>query len=184
MTSFPLPNGEMITHPELVARLIKPGEDIIAKLTPEQAHAWHMASCIPGEAGELVEAMLANDRVNMVEELGDIEFYVEGLRVPLGITREETVFDLPESDTLSLPGAAAEVFDATKRWSIYNKPLDRVAMLRALSQLEYVMDAIRVITGISRAETLAGNILKLGERYENLTYSDQQAQDRADKKEG
>jgi NTP pyrophosphatase (non-canonical NTP hydrolase) len=87
-----------ITHPELVAALVKPGADIIASLTPEKADAWHMASCIPGEAGELFDAVKKNviynkplDRANVIEELGDLEFYMEGLRQNLGITREETI---------------------------------------------------------------------------------------------
>lgn len=185
MTSyFPLPNGDMITHPELVARLVKPGDAILATLTPEKADAWHMASCIPGEAGELFDAVMKQDEANAIEELGDLEFYIEGLRTPLGITREETLFDVGDTDTLSLPGVAADVFDAAKRWVIYNKPLDRDLLVLTLAKLEYVLDALRTVTGISRAATLAGNILKLGERYSSLSYSDQQAQDRADKKEG
>ena len=31
------------------------------------------------------------DRENVIEELGDLEFYMEGLRQGLGITREETL---------------------------------------------------------------------------------------------
>jgi len=87
-----------ITHPELVEALAKPGEDILASLTPEKCHQWHMASCIPGEAGELFDAVKKHviygkpiDRANVVEELGDLEFYMEGLRQSLGITREETI---------------------------------------------------------------------------------------------
>lgn len=85
-------------HSDLVAALIKPGQNIINELTPEKANLWHMASCIPGEAGELFDAVKRHaiygkeiDRENVVEELGDLEFYMEGLRAQLGITREETV---------------------------------------------------------------------------------------------
>ncbi len=179
---FPLPNGDMITHPELVARLVKPGNDILATLTPEKAHAWHMASCIPGEAGELFDAVMREDEENIVEELGDLEFYLEGLRTPLGITREETLFHLGDTDTLSIPGVAGDVFDAAKKWVIYNKDFDRALLVTALAQFEALLDGLRTILDIPRAATLAGNILKLGERYEGLVYTDQRAQDRADKK--
>lgn len=87
-----------ITHPELVAALAKPGADIVATLTPEDAHALHMAVGIAGEAGELLDAIKKAaiyrkpiDRENVVEELGDLEFYMEGLRQGLGITREEVL---------------------------------------------------------------------------------------------
>ena len=87
------------SHEDMVAALAKPGAEIIADLTPQRAHLWHMASCIQGEAGELFDAIKKPciyakgtfDRDNIVEELGDIEFYLEGLRQGLGIMREETI---------------------------------------------------------------------------------------------
>lgn len=87
-----------ITHPELVAALAKPGADIVATLTSEDAHALHMAVGIAGESGELLDAVKKAaiyrkpiDRENVVEELGDLEFYMEGLRQGYGITREEVL---------------------------------------------------------------------------------------------
>ena len=87
-----------VTHPELVAALAKPGADIVATLTAEDAHSLHMAVGIAGEAGELLDAVKKAaiyrkpiDRENVVEELGDLEFYMEGLRQGLGITREEVL---------------------------------------------------------------------------------------------
>lgn len=88
----------MIQHPELVRSLVKPGAEIISKLTPESVNTWHHVTGICGEAGELLDAIkkyvIYNkplDRANVVEELGDLEFYMEGLRQGLGITREETI---------------------------------------------------------------------------------------------
>lgn len=86
-------------HTTMVAALSKPGAKILETLTPEKCHLWHMSSCIQGEAGELFDGIKKNivynkgeiDRDNVVEELGDIEFYLEGLRSALGITREETL---------------------------------------------------------------------------------------------
>lgn len=87
-----------INHSEMVKALAKSGEDIVAELTPEEAHLWHMATGVSGEAGELLDAVKKAviyrkplDRENIVEELGDLEFYMEGLRQGLGITREETI---------------------------------------------------------------------------------------------
>jgi len=85
-----------ITHPELVAALAKPGDAILKSLTAEKCHTLHMAIGISGEAGELLDAIKKHvfyekeiDRDNVVEELGDLAFYIEGLATSLGITREE-----------------------------------------------------------------------------------------------
>ena len=87
-----------ITHPELVKALAKPGADIVATLTPEDAHSLHMAVGVAGEAGELLDAVKKAaiyrkpiDLANVVEELDDLEFYMEGLRQGLGITREQVL---------------------------------------------------------------------------------------------
>lgn len=85
-------------HANMVAALAKSGAEILATLTPEKVHTWHMSSGIVGEAGELSEAVKKYvaynkplDRANVVEELGDLEFYMEGIRQGLGITRAETI---------------------------------------------------------------------------------------------
>jgi hypothetical protein len=77
----------MIEYGEMVRRLAKDGEEIVANLTPEKARMWHHATGISGEAGELLDAikkvMIYNkplDRENVIEELGDLEWYMEGLR--------------------------------------------------------------------------------------------------------
>lgn len=82
----------------MVRSLVKPGAVIIASLTPESMNALHHAVGISGEAGELLDALKKHviynkplDRKNVIEELGDLEFYMEGLRQGLGITREETI---------------------------------------------------------------------------------------------
>lgn len=87
-----------ITFEALVDALAKPGADVIAGLTPKTAHELHMAVGICGEAGELIDAIKKSsvyvktlDLQNVIEELGDIEFYMQGLRKSLGITREQTV---------------------------------------------------------------------------------------------
>ena len=113
------------THTEMVAALVKPGSDILEKLTPDDCVLLHAAVGISGESGELLDAIKKSviyrkplDRENVIEELGDLEFFIENLRSCLGITREET---------------------------------------------------------------LAANIKKLSIRYPNWGYSDQRAQERADK---
>lgn len=85
-------------YAKMVEALAKPGEAIVEEMTPFKAHLLHMAVGISGEAGELLDAIkkavIYNkpiDRENVIEELGDLEFYMEGLRQGLGLSREETL---------------------------------------------------------------------------------------------
>lgn len=85
-------------HKDMVSRLCKKGEEIIDEMTPQQAHLLHMAIGVAGEAGELLDAfkkyVIYNkelDFLNVVEELGDLEFYMEGIRQELSITRESVL---------------------------------------------------------------------------------------------
>lgn len=82
----------------LVKALLKSGEDIQASLTASEANLVHLALGISGEAGEVLDAIkkaaIYNkplDRENIIEELGDLEFYMEGLRQAIGVTREEVI---------------------------------------------------------------------------------------------
>lgn len=90
----------MITteHQAMVARLIKDGQAIIDQMTPAKAHMWHMATGAAGEGGELLDAFKKHcvynkplDLNNVIEELGDLEFFMEGIRAACGITREQTL---------------------------------------------------------------------------------------------
>lgn len=80
----------------MVAALAKDGNTIAAEMTGEDAHLMHMAIGVSGESGELLDAIKRCviyrkelDKTNVIEELGDIEFYMEGLRQGLNLTREE-----------------------------------------------------------------------------------------------
>lgn len=89
---------EAAEFPEMVARLQKPGEDILEQMTPLKAATLHMACGAAFETGELGDAVKRwvfygkeIDVTNVIEELGDIEFYLEGLRQNLAIDRETTL---------------------------------------------------------------------------------------------
>lgn len=91
-------NATNMTHPQLVRALAKPGADIQATATAHRLDLLHMAVGICTEAGELLDAVKKvviydqePDMANFDEELGDLEFYMEGLRQNLGIKREDTV---------------------------------------------------------------------------------------------
>lgn len=85
-------------HRQMVASLVKSGEDIIVRLNPGRAHLWHMATGVAGEAGELLDAVKKHvvynkelDRQNVIEELGDLEFYMEGIRQNIDVSRDEVL---------------------------------------------------------------------------------------------
>jgi NTP pyrophosphatase (non-canonical NTP hydrolase) len=85
-------------HAYMVRVLAKTGREIRDSMTSTDAHLIHMTMGISGEAGELLDAIKKAviygkplDRANVIEELGDIEFYLEGLRQGLMIRREETL---------------------------------------------------------------------------------------------
>lgn len=83
------------THANLVANLSKPGFEIRTQMTDAQAHLLHMAIGVSGEAGELLDAIKKHviyqddlDMDNVIEELGDLEFYLAGIRETFGIDRD------------------------------------------------------------------------------------------------
>lgn len=85
-------------HSQMVRRLVKPGDEIRATLTPAKCHLLHMAIGISGEAGELLDTVKKHviynkelDENNLIEELGDLEFYMQGMREALEVSRKETL---------------------------------------------------------------------------------------------
>ena len=184
-----------ITHPELVAALVKPGTVIANEMTPSEADLWHAATGVCGEAIEILDANMTAlidsrpiDLVNLVEELGDMEFYLEQTRQNLAITREETTHlvgirgsmgSFPESAALAVVGG--DLLDAAKKVVIYKKPAERANFVMILASIEMVLENIRAAAGIDREVTLTENIAKLSVRYAGLTYSNTAAQERADK---
>jgi NTP pyrophosphatase (non-canonical NTP hydrolase) len=95
---FPTTQGISIYQwQQMVLKLAKPGAAILESLDPAKVDLMHAAVGISGEAGELLDAVkkavIYNkplDVQNIIEELGDLEFYMEQLRnnILLLITRE------------------------------------------------------------------------------------------------
>lgn len=79
----------------MVSTLAKSPEKILKEITPHQMSCLHAAVGISGEAGELLDQIkkyvIYNkplDLENVIEELGDLEFYMEDLRQRVGLTRK------------------------------------------------------------------------------------------------
>jgi NTP pyrophosphatase (non-canonical NTP hydrolase) len=89
-TDAPFPNN-FVYYSEFVARLAKP----MGSPTLDILHA---AVGVSGEAGELLDAVKKNwaynkplDRENIVEELGDLRFYMQHMMNLLNITDHEVI---------------------------------------------------------------------------------------------
>jgi NTP pyrophosphatase (non-canonical NTP hydrolase) len=87
-----------ITHPELVKALVKSPHAVMGSLNSTKVDLIHAVMGITGEAGELLDGIKKHviydkdlDLDNVIEELGDMEFYMEQLRQRLDITREQTL---------------------------------------------------------------------------------------------
>lgn len=85
-------------HVLMMLKLAKTGEQIASECDPIKANLLHHAVGVASEAGELLDAVKKNfiynkpvDRANIIEELGDLEFYMAGVREALAITREQTL---------------------------------------------------------------------------------------------
>ena len=78
-------------------------------------------------------------------------------------------------------GEAAELLDAIKKHVIYQKPLDVENVKEELGDLLFYMSNLMQSVGLSFEEILRHNIDKLSVRYSKGSYSNAQAQERADK---
>jgi len=89
-------NGTAISYHAFVSARVKPGTKLLETMTPDKINLVHMAMGISGEAGELLDAIKKHcvynkplDRVNVIEELGDICFYIQGIQNMLLISDSE-----------------------------------------------------------------------------------------------
>lgn len=187
------------SYAAMVQRLAKPGEEILVSMTFEHMHALHMAVGISGEAGELLAAcangaLFGNelDIENVVEELGDLEFYMEGLRQGYGFTREECVSVRTDAkrtegsiNSVLISIAAGDLLDLVKKATVHAKEVDRFKVLHALGIMEVHMGDLRSALKLTREQCLEANTTKLltgkNARYASGQYSDEQAHARADK---
>lgn len=187
----------MITHPQLVAALAKPGDVLLSSLTPSKVNLWHAATGISGEGGELLEGLRAKvsydeQRTNLIEESGDLYFYIEqlvqetGMEIPWNdITADAYSMRIGQDMMLSygieVAVCSAQVLDTVKKCTIYNKELNQTVLsIQLYDLLKYLM-ALGLMFGFGREVAISANIAKLSKRYEGLKYSDKAAQDRADK---
>lgn len=185
-----------ISHSEMVAKLIKSGTILKSEWVERDFELMHATIGIVGECGELaggIDYAVTNkeplDRTNVIEELGDLEFYMENLRSILSIARNDVlncetvcwVAPTVNQITVHMLIYSTDLMDQIKKATIYRKELNREAVLANLSKIEWLVEHLRKHLGLTYEQCLQANIDKLAVRYKDFEYSNQQAQDRADK---
>lgn len=150
-----------------------------------------LAHAAVGMIGEAIELQYADSRANLVEELGDYEFYLQAYwnnyDADAG-TRFKAHYgavprDMPDAFQI-LVKSSADVLDLTKKVWIYGKPLPDVAVKLEghLVQCRIALTSLYMYLGMEHRDIILANREKLVKRYPGASYSDQAAQERADKK--
>lgn len=180
----------MNTYTQMVADLAKPGADIIATLTPASAHLLHMGVGLVGEIAELKEHQLSNvSDSTALEELGDIEFYFEGLclDIPIDLANIHSKEDLPTIGLDILVVSAGKLLDYIKKIAIYNKIVSTEEYITQLVMVRNCIDRMHTRYGFTQEQVRNHNMNKLltgkNARYQEGTYSDDAAKSRRDKEE-
>lgn len=85
-------------YSRFVGTLFAPGGEVLSRLSPAHLELLHATLGISGEAGEVVDAVKKSifynkplDIENIVEELGDILFYVQALATLVGSDLETVI---------------------------------------------------------------------------------------------
>lgn len=180
-------------------------EEMVAKLFkkqgmhPQYEALMHAAIGISGEVGEILEAWSAEtpDKENLLEEYGDLEFYMEALCQAAGIT-EDTLGTMCELllqkegehlyTLMEFVVTAGNILDSAKRCWIYGKDLEalRAKLVTDMAHLTLCADQMYKAGGTKYEDIRHQNMVKLigaKGRYRNQMYSDEAANARADKQE-
>lgn len=183
---------------DFVLKLAKPGGQILKGIglnsfgdlpfptkAVESADLLHMAIGVVGEVIELQQALYVDDDVNIREELGDILFYLVGMRAQS--FPEFSLWNLRGLDRVidydELLLSAGNLLDQVKKFIIYNDQSEnrRQELRIAYSELwDYFIPFLQNYFN-STQEAIDENVRKLSIRYAQLQYSDEAAKLRADK---
>ena len=84
---------------------------------------------------------------------------------------------------VGVSGEAGELLDAIKKHTIYGKQLDRENIKEEAGDILFYLNNILLNVGFTLEEVIEQNISKLSKRYAKGQYSNEQAQERADKED-
>lgn len=177
-------------YSDLVVALKKNPREILGSLSDIKMDAMHMAIGVAGEAMELLANYPSSDDdeidiENVIEELGDLCFYMSGLYLCLG-EKPESVKPQVDMETkelyIQIACFAGEVLDCVKKWVVYNKEYESISdtLLRESARMNGIIEQLANDIGFSMKFVMRYNKAKLQERYGDK-YSDAAAHNRADK---
>jgi NTP pyrophosphatase (non-canonical NTP hydrolase) len=142
-------------------------------IDPRTTDLLHCAIGIVTEAGELCLAINIDhsvDKINILEEIGDVTWYSFNLARLIGWIPNEAYsvkyenFDINLAvDLLSV--AASELMDHFKRAIYYHKGLDYEHIAKKLDEIHEILYSICVYHHIEFEKCLQANIDKLAKRY-------------------
>jgi hypothetical protein len=136
-----------------------------------------------GIIGEVIELERATSYDNLVEEAGDIEFYLEAGRQVIQARPLTAVAVAPNTLVDLFPYLrqhAAEILDHAKKAWVYNKLAGPQALAWHFLSISAGLDVLAELLDVPRDTFASANMTKLRKRYPN-GYTDAAAQARADK---
>ena len=210
---------ESVAYDLFVRTLVKSPDLILSQISPNAMNLLHMAVGVAGETSELLQAAYKaavermpldtiTDEVlgqtladNIMEELGDLSFYIQGICNQFGWSLADVTMDGQPvirgvdgagPDLLHLASTAAihggHLLDNVKKHAIYGQSLEdangELLVVGIRDQLGILMGCIEVICadfGYNLEDVRHGNKVKLLKRYKKLKYSDAAAKSRDDK---
>lgn len=185
----------MKSYEQLAKDLASDPQDIYQGLSHQAIDLWHGATGVSGEVGELLEALTAHvvdgeeiDLENVIEEIGDIKFYLALILNSIGSTEQDLNYR-PQGGENSglLVGAiqacikAAKLLDVIKKHSIHGHPLNKDLLLELVGGIRLHLSVILGLLNVTQEQVLAENNRKLAKRYPNGSYSKEDNLARADK---
>lgn len=138
-------------------------------LPSPDTHFWRVAHAGLGftsEIGELCSALATLDKVNVIEELGDMMWYVGlGLDELGGPTVSYSPPEAIGNCMEQLTGAASLINNKLKRHAFYGEPMDNVSLREYFSHVLEAISRLCVLLGLSLDMVLRKNHDKLKKRY-------------------
>ena len=168
----------------MVGNLAKPGADIVATLTPESFHALRNVCetvVIAGDDLDALKKVVIYNKMPSPPVLKPARHPMEVDQAFASLTPEKAHL---LHMALGLAGEAAEMLEQVMNHTLFGDPLD------VKNVIEEGGDALFYIEGLAQGVNTTVEVMQdenkvklLGKRYANGSYSDAQAQARADKVE-
>lgn len=174
-------------HATVVNKLVKSPVEILEQTSPLDIDILHMTLGLYDEVAELVEGIVLNDIENVLEELGDIEFYWFGFQTRLGIGvamghRDPNLEDIRFEDLVGqLPIVTNNMLGLIKKLFIYRDESILAELCMRAEQWRAFIQRVYEWHGLTVEEAKRHNIDKLKARYPLDEYTNEHAQKRLDK---